>query len=871
MSPVSEKLEQIWVKIRSPDKTIVIGVLYLPPNRRSNRADIEEHVISLGSVVANLKFSDVVLQFGDYNQSGLVWSTPVQGFPSINVQESTVTEASSILLDGFSLNGMTQINNVINRHGKLLDLVLSNDAGLDVCTVSEATEPLIDLDSVHPALQVIMKLTPPTIFEDILDSSTLDFRRASYEALHEALGSIDWNFLESTADVDDLVDYFTSEVTRVIAQHVPARRAPPKPVWSNLRLRKLKRLRSKALRNYSRSRCPFQKRLFVHASNRYRLYNRFLYKRYVLRTQENLRLNPKQFWAFVNNKRKENGLPVEMYLKDETATTLQAKCNLFAVHFKCAFNNESASAPQILEALNETPSDVIDFSMFRITAEQVKSAIEKLKLSYSTGPDQIPSCILKKCSTVLIYPLLLLFNASLQQRKFPQAWKLSEMFPVFKKGDKSNIENYRGITSLCSTSKVLEIIINEALLSSCRNYISTDQHGFFPKRSVSTNLVSFVSTCLQNMDSGFQVDTVYTDLKAAFDRVDHGILLGRLEKIGMSSSFVRWFRSYLTGRSLCVRMGPEHSALFRNLSGVPQGSNLGPLLFIIFVNEIATLLPPGCRVFYADDVKIFMVIKTLFDCVELQNRLSNFQAWCVRNFLTLSVGKCYVVSFHRKLKPLIFNYSIGGQTLQRMEDVRDLGVTLDSGLTFRTHYTDIITKANKQLGFIFKISKDFRDPLCLRSLYCSLVRSVLEFGNVVWCPYHTTWIKRIEKVQKKFVKYALRNLPWLDPVNLPPYEDRCRLLELNTLEQRRFNAQAVFVAKILKGEIDSPLILEQINMYAPERRLRQRGFLQLGARNGQYGEHDPIRYMCSSFNLVFDLFDFNMSSDSFRFKLSQRR
>lgn len=157
------------------------------------------------------------------------------------------------------------------------------------------------------------------------------------------------------------------------------------------------------------------------------------------------------------------------------------------------------------------------------------------------------------------------------------------------------------------------------------------------------------------------------------------------------------------------------------------------------------------------------------------------------------------------------------ETLQRMEDIRDLGVTLDSGFTLRTHYTDIITKANKQLGFIFKISKDFRDPLCLRSLYCSLVRSVLEFGNVVWCPYHTTWIKRIEKVQTKFVKYALRNLPWLDPVNLPPYEDRCRLLEINTLEQRRFNAQAVFVAKILKGEIDSPLILEQINMYAPER------------------------------------------------------
>lgn len=373
------------------------------------------------------------------------------------------------------------------------------------------------------------------------------------------------------------------------------------------------------------------------------------------------------------------------------------------------------------------------------------------------------------------------------------------------------------------------------------------------------------------MDSGNQIDAVYTDLKAAFDRVDLAILLGRLEKIGMSAPFVCWFKSYLTNRELYVKIGSEKSMKFSNLSGVPQGSNLGPLLFVIFINEIAMILPPGCRIFYADDVKIYMVIKSLIECMELQSRLSCFQTWCIRNNLTLSIGKCLVISFHRKLKPIMFDYHLDGHLLQRVEQVRDLGVTLDSALTFRTHYNDIISRANKQLGFIFKISDEFRDPTCLRSLFCSLVRPILEFSVVVWCPHHANWITRMEAVQKKFVKFALRGLPWLDPLNLPSYEDRCRLLGLVTLERRRFNAQAIFVAKILKGEIDSPPILQEINLYAPERRLRQRDFLQLGARNAQYGQYDPVRYMCSSFNAVFDLFDFNVSCDSFRFQLCQRR
>lgn len=566
----------------------------------------------------------------------------------------------------------------------------------------------------------------------------------------------------------------------------------------------------------------------------------------------------------MNSKRKNSSIPINMRLGDRESSCKAEASELFAKHFASVFEAHETSDSEIESAVRDVPLDLLDLSTFVITEEMVIAASIKLKNSVCPGPDGIPATVYRRCSSALAKPLAAIFNRSLNHGQFPALWKQSFMFPVFKSGDRRDVTNYRGITSLCAASKLFEIILSKAVLNNSKCYISTDQHGFIPGRSVVTNLLEFTSTCLTAMEQNTQVDVVYTDLKAAFDKIDHRILISKLARLGASATLTSWLHSYLTDRTLRVQLDSYVSEPFTSLSGVPQGSNLGPLLFTLFFNDVAALLGAKVKLVYADDLKLYLVVRTVEDCHQLQNLLDLFVSWCRRNKLIVSIPKCVVMTFHRNKDPIVFNYRIDGTLLRRVDQVNDLGVLLDPKLDFRLHYSSVISKANRQLGFISKIARDFKDPHCLKALYCSLVRPILENASIVWCPYEMTWILRLERVQKRFVRLALRNLPWRDPVNLPPYPNRCLLLDLETLEQRRKIQQATFVAKLLNGEVDCPVLLSQLNFRVPHRSLRNNSLLQLSYHRTAYGYNEPLTAVIRVFSSMESLFEFGESSNTFR-------
>ncbi|XP_053686510.1 uncharacterized protein LOC128736051 [Sabethes cyaneus] len=375
---------------------------------------------------------------------------------------------------------MRQMNTIVNSIRRTLDLIFVNDEAGDACTMSEAHEPIIEAHPFHPPLLVTLRISLPATFESVATTNDFNFGKIDFVAFKESLHILDWTELDNLADVDLAVDYFDATLNRLFRIHVPVPRLHAKPPWSNSRLH-LKRNRSAALRKYTNRRNPVTKHDFCQISNEYRTYSRHLYSCYVRRMQDDLRKNSKRFWSFVNEKRKQAGLPSYMFLGNLTSDNQQTTCDLFERHFSSVFNSTTASTAQVGDAMRNVPENMFDLGSVRFCEADINTGLSKLKNSSSAGPDGIPLIVLKKCAGELCTPLLKICNMSLQQLKFPESWKRSYVLPVFKKGDKCNIEYYRGVTSLCACSKLLEIIVCELLFSKVKSYISMEQHGFISK------------------------------------------------------------------------------------------------------------------------------------------------------------------------------------------------------------------------------------------------------------------------------------------------------------------------------------------------------------------------------------------------------
>ncbi|XP_055536990.1 uncharacterized protein LOC129725335 [Wyeomyia smithii] len=859
-------LEQVWVSVQLSGRKLFICAVYFPPDRTRDKQLIDLHIQSLLTIVSRAKPCDEIIVIGDFNLPSLFWRPFRDGFLYPDPNQSTLHVCALDLLDGYSAAGLQQINCNANENGRCLDLcfVSINDTAP---LLTLAPDPLVKNVAHHPTLVLSLDDRFKIKYREPPTRLNFNFRRADFDGLLNALLTVDWIGNLNPTDIDSAVNDFSSVLNGLIDAFVPKTRNRSHKYcpWQSAELRRLKTLKKSALRRFSATGALFLRDRYRQLNYEYKRLRRRCYSNYRRHIEGKLRADPKKFWNFVNEQRKESGLPSTMELVGEKASNVAAICRMFAVKFSSVFSNETPTDGEISDAANNVPFPGHSMASINIDDNAILAAARKLKHTYSPGPDGIPATLLEKFIAGLLTPLTHLFRLSLATGRFPTTWKQAFLFPVHKKGDRSKIDNYRGISALCAISKLFELVVLQPIFSHCQSTISDDQHGFLPKRSCATNLLCLTNYAFDSFVHRHQTDVIYTDLSAAFDKVNHQITVAKLDRYGFSGNLLGWLESYLLGRTLRVKIGDEISEPFVATSGIAQGSHLGPLVFLLYFNDVHHLLKCP-RLAFADDLKLFNEIKNVEDATYLQQQLNIFARWCKLNCMVLNPTKCSIITFTRKHRPLHFDYKLDGSSIQRVDHVKDLGVFLDTKLTFKQHISFIVAKAARQLGLICRMTRDFRNIQCITTLYCSLVRSSLEFCSTVWIPHYNNAIHRIESIQRRFVRYALRMLPWRQPMRNTRYEDRCQLLQLDTLQLRRETARAMVVSDVLTSRIDCPTILRLINLNAPSRTLRRSYALQLPFRRTNYSANSAIIGIQRAFNRVSSAFDFHLSHQVLRTK-----
>jgi hypothetical protein len=525
---------------------------------------------------------------------------------------------------------------------------------------------------------------------------------------------------------------------------------------------------------------------------------------------------------------------------------------MFVTHFNSSFlTSASDTSHSVCDIRNPFGSfshyQYGDITSIELSSTSVGAVLSKLDISKSEGPDMIPPILLVNCADELSIPLNILFKRSITEGYLPSIWKKAFISPVHKKGPKNDVTNYRPISKLCIIAKVLEKIIYEQLYSAIGTFLPSSQHGFLKGRSTVTNLVLLNDFITESMEEGSQVDVVYTDYSKAFDRIDHLLLISKLQLAGIRGDLLRWFASYIGNRSQAVVLGNYISDWMCVPSGVPQGSLLGPLLFLIFVSDINTCFRGSSLLSFADDMKVFKSVKNVEDAIALQEDLLRLDNYCKLNKLDLNVNKCSVISFSRKIQNLVtYNYSLKGQVLRRVSEMRDLGVIHDTKLIFDNHIASIVNRASKSLGFIMRSCKDFNDTKTIKILYSTYVRCHLEYASQVWNPYYSVYIERLEQVQRKFIRF----INFKSRYNENDYLKSCAHHHFLPLKCRRDISDILLLQKILTSAINCPELLSKIYLYAPTRTYRNSPLLYLPVTIKNYRLNSFIFRSCQTFNFL---------------------
>ena len=566
--------------------------------------------------------------------------------------------------------------------------------------------------------------------------------------------ALDWYSLLVDLDPCDAWSVFHSKVVEVVNKCVPLKKVcrRKRPVWMSREVLKAVRKKRKLWRCFKQSKSSAD----LDRYKRHEVYTKGLIRDtkvlFEKRLAKEVKINPKSFHSYVRSKQKVKEVVGPLQgIDGELIDGGKDMAEVLNDYFVSVFTEESTVlVPDSLCTKSSVLIRDVDFSV-----DVVSKKLKGLNSNKAPGPDSIHPIVLRECSDALSVPLSIIFSKCFDVGVVPSDWRIANVTPIFKKGNHSSPCNYRPVSLTSVVCKVMESIVKDAVLDHLlgNGLLNLSQHGFLPKRSCVSNLLEFLDDVTKQVDSSHNVDVIYLDFQKAFDKVPLGRLMQKTKALGVQGKCAEWINSWLSDRLQRVVVNGEVSSWRKVSSGVPQGSVLGPLLFLIFINDIDTSL--GSRICkFADDTKLYRVVDSVSDSVLLQSDLDKLVSWSEIWQMSFNVDKCKVVHFGSS--NLGFNYCMNSTNLSCSDEERDLGVVVTNNLKPSKQCALSAARANRILGLIRRNFCNLGRDVVL-NLYKQLVRPHLEYAIQAWCPFYEKDKFILEQVQRR----ATRLIPEL--------------------------------------------------------------------------------------------------------------
>ena len=780
-----------------------------------------------------------VILAGDLNCPDIDWE-------SLSVKPGCkIVGVSEKLIEVSTKHGLTQVQKETTRLSSLLDLFFTNNVSL---LSSIETIPGISTANEHAAIVTDLNLKA-------------EVSKSAPHKIHQ-WNKVNWDNVkgetrtfanEFCADaggksVDEQWECIEHHLNGILKKHVPSKTSKVRkdqPWLSN----ELKRRCRRKQRMYNR----WKK---LKASNKPCKAARESYKRFhqdtntLLNKARNQYLNKilteglennsqKPFWRYIKSRRTESTGVAPLKEAGQIHSDPKRKAQILAHQFRSVFtqDDDTADDTYLVGPAYPPMADIV------IDEPGVLKLLKGIDPSKASGPDQIPCRLLRELHAELAPVFTILFQSSYDSGTLPSVWKSAWITPVFKKGDKCVASNYRPVSLTCVSSKLLEHI----LCSQIRNYLdehgilSPYQHGFRKKLSCESQLLVTTHDLLKRLDNREDVDIAILDFSKAFDVVPHERLLRKLRLYGIEGRTLQWISSFLQGRTQSVLVDGIRSHQGNRttgddvVSGVPQGTVMGPLLFLLYINDLPSVLSPStsCRLF-ADDCLIYRSISSLSDQSALQEDLEALHDWGTVWGLKFNVTKCNIMHLTRKSTTPVRFYTLGGEIIKSVSEAKYLGICLSDNYgtrssQWKSHITEIANKANQRLGFLRRNLGGC--PYRLREVgYISLVRSCLEYSGAIWDTTIKDERDRLEVIQRRAARWA-RGARGIISITALLND-----LKWQPLADRRRNQRLSLFYKILHQDLNIPP--DSVDLNISTSRTRKKHSLVLQREHGR-DKHSP--------------------------------